>query len=109
MVNATNQIKANYYSSEEKRNEMAKSYLEKAILFAKDHGKNILMERCGLSEEDSISFINEYLTSNKNLTEMLSAELDVTNINKNMNSMMEEIVPTFLKSQAQVKVMKKTS
>lgn len=104
-----NQIASNYYSSEEKKNEMAKSYLEKAILFAKDHGKNILMNRCGLTEEQSIEFINEYLKNNSNLTDMLSAELDVANTNKIMSGMMEEIIPTFLKSQNQVKVMKKTS
>ena len=104
-----NQIGENYYSTDEKKADMAKTYLEKAILFAKDHGKSILTSSCGLGEEESISFINEYLVTDKGINDMLSAELDVSNNNKLIQTMMDEIIPPFLKNQSQVKVMKKTS
>ena len=94
-----------YYSLESVKNSMAKTYLEKALLLAKDHGKLILESKCGLSEQESDDFIREYLQSDGYVNEMLSAEVDVSNTNILMNVMIQKIIPPFLESQAKPKVM----
>lgn len=93
------QIGERHYSDDSIKHSMAKSYIDKAIKFAKDHGKNLLVNKCGLTEEESISFINDYLRSDREINEMLSAELDVSNNNKLVNVMMDKVIPTFLQSQ----------
>lgn len=99
-----NQILTRYYSSDELKNSMAKSYIQKTILFSKDNGKSFLMSKCGLSDEESSTFIKEYLQYNKGVDEMLSAELDVSNTNILMNEMINKILPIFLESQTQKKL-----
>lgn len=93
------QIEGKHYSNDSIKHSMAKSYIQKAIRFAKDHGKNILVNKCGLTEDDSISFINEYLRSDKAIDEMLSAELDVSNNDRLVGVMMDKVIPAFLESE----------
>ena len=93
------QISEKHYSDDSIKQSMARSYIDKAIKFAKDHGKNLLVNKCGLTEEESISFINDYLRSDREINEMLSAELDVSNNNKLLIAMVDKVIPTFIQSQ----------
>ena len=92
------------YSSEDKVRGMFKSFIDKAIRCSKDNGFNILVEKCKLSEIDATSFITNYTIANRNLDEMLSAELEVSNTNIKMNEMINEIMPAFLDSEKEKKL-----
>jgi len=87
------------YTTESKLKDMFKSFIDKAIRYSKDNGFKILVEKCKLNEIDAASFINNYLRENKNIDDMLSAELDVSNNNIRMNEMIDSIMPAFLESE----------
>ena len=92
-------INEGFYSTNEEINEMAKTYISKCILFSQDSGKSLLIDKCGLSEEDAQRFIDSYKKSDKDVKEMLSAELDVSNANIIMNDMLESVSVPFIESQ----------
>ena len=78
---------------------MFKTYIDKAIKFSKDNGLGLLINKCRLSEEEAREFISRYLREDKNINEMLSAELDVSNNNIRMSEMIDEILPAFLENE----------
>ncbi len=92
-------IRNGYYSSEEMIDSMAKTYISKAVMFSSDQGLDILINKCGLSEEDARKFTNALLHANKSINEMLSAELDVSNTNIRVDDMLETITKPFIDSQ----------
>ena len=91
-------INDGYYNNMDQVTFMASSYLQNAIIHSQDNGFELLTTRCGLEEEDAKCVINCVLRSNKSLNEMLSDELDVSNINIRVNDMMSAIVPSFIAS-----------
>ncbi|MBR4178169.1 MAG: hypothetical protein IKR57_02330 [Bacilli bacterium] len=97
-----NDIIRGKYCTDQKVKEMFKSYIDKAVKYSKDNGLSILIDKCRLNEDDARAFINSYLKQDKNIDDMLSAELDVSNINIRMNEMIEEILPIFLDNERRI-------
>ena len=96
--NLFERINSGYYHSDEQINFMASSYIENCILHTSDNGYELLTTKCGLEDLDAKSVIGCVLRSNKSLNEMLSDELDVSNINIRVNDMMSALVPIFISS-----------
>lgn len=94
-----NKIENGFYSEEKNIKEMANSYISNAVLYSPDHGKSMLINRCGLSESEADEFISRYTKYNQNLKDLLSAELDVSNTNKFMREMIDEVIDAFIESE----------
>lgn len=88
-----------FYSTEEKKNEMAKFYLSKCITLSSDNGKSLIIEKCGFSDVDAQKVIDDYNRINNYIKDMLSTELDVSNLNMQMEDVLESISKPFLDSQ----------
>ena len=76
--------------------DMFKTFIDKAVKHSKDHGFGILTEKCRLKDDEARTFLDIYLKADKNVDELLSAELDVSNTNIRMNEMIDELLPNFL-------------
>ena len=91
-----------YYSKEDEIKNMAKLYISKLILHSKDHGKSFLMEKCNLNEKMAESYINSYITANEYVKDLLSAELDVSNLNIQMDSLIDDLSDAFLSNKERI-------
>ena len=93
-----NRVLEGYYLVPGEIERMACEYVKNAIIHMKDNGFDLLMNRCNLSENDARVVIDSILKSDRDLKDMLSAELDVSNINIRDNEMLMQILPAFIDS-----------
>ena len=94
-----NKIESGYYSSQNEINNMAYHYISNAVLYSPDHGKEMLINMCNLSEEEADSFIAKLTHYNSNIRDLLSAELDVSNTNRKMKELVDSVINAFLENE----------
>ena len=87
------------FSREDEIYNMAKKYCSKVMSYGDKKSINFLQEKCGYTLEDANRFVSTYMSESKALDDMLSMEVDVSNVNIRMNDMIDCIVQLFLDSQ----------
>ena len=85
-----------YYSKEEEINNMAKYFAKKMILKTQDRGKTFLMQKCGLNEIDANTYSDKVNIADKTINDFLSADLDTSTVEFEMNNLLEQVSSMFL-------------
>lgn len=85
-----------YYSKEEEINNMAKYFAKKMILKTQDRGKTFLMQKCGLNEIDAYTYSDKVNIADKTINDFLSADLDTSTVEFEMNNLLEQVSSMFL-------------
>jgi len=89
-------LNTGFYKNDKEIKNMAKLYISKMILNNPENAKVFLIEKCNLLENDAQTYINNYITANNYVRDLLSAELDVSNLNIQMDSLLDYLSDLFL-------------